>query len=66
MSEHRSPAGWTPQPKVAAGGIAGGLATVIVFILTSAGLEVPEVVATAIGALAAAAVAYIVPNTEVR
>lgn len=68
MGEHSNiigqPAGasWKPHTKVAAGTLAGAAATVVVWILTAAGIEVPDAVATAIGALATAGLAYLVPQ----
>jgi putative flippase GtrA len=53
---------WRPQTKVVVGGIGGAAATIVVWILTSAGLEVPDAVATAIGALATAGLAYLIPQ----
>ena len=72
MGEHSDtigqPAGgaWKPQPKVAAGTIAGAAATVVVWVLTAAGVEVPDAVATAIGALATAGLAYLVPQQSTQ
>ncbi|GAB3670225.1 hypothetical protein [Saccharopolyspora tripterygii] len=67
MSQHsldagNSGGGWSPQPKVAAGGVGGMAAIVVVWILSSVGLEMPEAVATAIGALITAGVAYLMPH----
>lgn len=49
----------TPQPKVAAAGVAGAVTTVIVFIAAQLGLEVPSEVAAAVTALLAFAAGYL-------
>jgi hypothetical protein len=51
-----------PSRKVAAGGMAGALTTIVVFIATQLGLDVPAEVAAAVTTLFATGLAYLVPN----
>jgi hypothetical protein len=51
-----------PSRKVAAGGLAGALTTIVVFIATQLGLDVPAEVAAAVTTLFATGLAYLVPN----
>ncbi|QIZ36354.1 hypothetical protein [Saccharopolyspora sp. ASAGF58] len=69
MGEHtlNEPAGnagqsWKPQTKVAASGIGGALAIIVVWLIASLGVEMPEAVATAIGALITTGVGYLTPQ----
>ncbi len=48
-----------PQPKVAAAGVAGALATIIVFIAAQSGVDVTAEVAAALTALIAFAAGYL-------
>lgn len=48
-----------PQPKVAAGGIAGALTVVLVYAAGVAGLDVPAEVASAFTVLVAFAASYL-------
>jgi hypothetical protein len=49
---------WKPTPKVAAGGAAGALTTIIVFILYRFGIEIPGDVALALSTLISFAAAW--------
>lgn len=51
-----------PDRKVAAGGLAGALATVVVWVIGLFGVDVPGDVGAAIATILMFAVAYIVPN----
>lgn len=63
MSTPNTPAGsLKPQPKVAAGGAAGAIALVIVWLVSLTGLEMPAEVSAAIGWLVTAGVAWLTPN----
>lgn len=53
-----------PNTKVAAGGLAGGISTLIVWGLGAAGVEVPPEVAAALATLVAFGVAYFVPERK--
>lgn len=53
-----------PNKKVAAGGLAGGLSTLLVWGLGEMGVEVPAEVAAAIATLVAFGVAYMVPEKK--
>lgn len=52
----------TPQPKVTAGGIAGGAALIIVWVAGLFGLDVPAEVAGAIVLVAGSGAAYLLPQ----
>jgi putative flippase GtrA len=54
-----------PQPKVAAGGIGGAAALVIIWVAGLLGLDVPAEVAAAIVGLVSFGVAYFVPQRPV-
>jgi hypothetical protein len=49
----------SPQPKVAAAGVAGALTTVLVFVVGQFGLELPAEVAAAVTALISFAAGYL-------
>lgn len=49
----------TPVAKVTAAGLGGAVATLIVWVLTAAGLDVPGVVGTAFGTVCAFAAGYL-------
>ncbi|WP_349866854.1 hypothetical protein [Leifsonia sp. WHRI 6310E] len=52
----------TPTSKVVAGGVAGAAVTVIVWVASLVGVEVPVEVATSAVVLVSFAVAYLVPD----
>lgn len=69
MGAHSNPIGppppgtnWEPQPKVAAGGIGGAAAIVVVWLASTVGIDMPETVATALGALITTGAAYFTPH----
>ena len=49
----------TPHPKVAAGGIAGAVTTVLVFVAAQLGVEVPGEVAAALTTIIGFAAGYL-------
>lgn len=59
----KNPAGQEPSaapyPKVAAAGAAGALATILVFVLTAAGVDVPAEVGAALATVLAFAASYL-------
>jgi len=57
-------AGWAPHPKLAAGGIAGAVTTLILWVVTLAGITAPPEVAGAITTIIGVAVAYFVPSGD--
>jgi hypothetical protein len=48
-----------PQPKVAAGGAAGAVATIVVFVLGQAGVDVTPEVAAALATIISFAAGYL-------
>jgi len=50
-----------PVPKVAAAGIGGAVATIVVFVASSLGFEIPGDVGAAIATVVAFAAAYLRP-----
>lgn len=56
----------TPQRKVVAGGLAGAVCSIVLWLLnTAAGITVPGEIAVAIYTLIVFAVQYLVPNAKV-
>jgi hypothetical protein len=49
----------TPQPKVQAAGAAGAIATILVFVVSLFGLDIPPEVAAALTTLIATGAAYL-------
>ncbi|MFY7069575.1 hypothetical protein ACOQFV_27270 [Nocardiopsis changdeensis] len=60
----RDPARYLPEKKVTAAGGAGGVALVLVWLASLAGLDMPEAVAHGFVYLAALVAAYLAPHTR--
>lgn len=54
----------TPQPKVAAAGVAGAVTTILVFVVGQLGVELPAEVAAALTALIAFAAGFLKIDTS--
>jgi hypothetical protein len=61
----RAPASLTPTPKVVAGGAAGALTVILVWVARLIGLDVPPEVAAAVTLLLTSGAAYLTPQRPV-
>lgn len=57
-----TPTSAKPTPKVAAASLGGAASIVVVFVLTSLGVDVPGEVGSALATLFAAAAGYLTPD----
>ena len=53
-----------PERKIAAAAVAGAITTILVFVLSQVGVQLPAEVASAVAFLITVAVGYFVPNAE--
>lgn len=62
IGRHEAKSSLAPSRKVASGALGGAVATIILWIIDTAGVNVPQAVAGAITAVVAIVIAYWVPN----
>lgn len=62
IGRHEAESSLAPSRKVASGALGGAVATIILWIIDTAGVNMPQAVAGAITAVVAIVIAYWVPN----
>jgi putative flippase GtrA len=62
VGRHEAKPSLVPTRKVASGALGGAVATIILWIIDVAGVDVPQAVAGAITTVVAIAIAYLVPS----
>jgi putative flippase GtrA len=63
IGRHEAKPSLAPSRKVTSGALSGAMATIILWIIDTVGIEVPQAVAGAITVIVGFVIAYLVPNS---
>ena len=64
VGQHEAKPSLVPSRKVASGALGGAVATIVLWVIDTAGVDVPQAVAGAITTVVAIAIAYLVPAAQ--